>query len=72
MSDRTVQDVFDTFTDNQKNAVYYLIGRILEQVPTGIEEAYRSLNQEQADVAHYLVGEALKNSQKKQSGSITS
>ena len=29
--DRTVQDVFDTFNEEQKNVVYFLIGQALEQ-----------------------------------------
>ena len=32
---RTVQDVFDEFTDEQKNVVYFLIGRALEDAGVG-------------------------------------
>ena len=35
MADKTVQDVFDTLNDEQKDAVYFLVGQAVEQAKSG-------------------------------------
>ena len=41
-SDKTVQDVFDEFTEEQKNVVYFLIGQALEDADKGGKAAAHS------------------------------
>lgn len=56
-SERTVNDVFNSFTDKQKEALYYLIGVALEL------QGLASLTEEQQQVAMIIVGEGLRERQ---------
>ena len=39
-SEKTVQDVFDTFNEDQKNVVYFLIGQAIEQATDDVKHSY--------------------------------
>lgn len=43
-NEKTVQDVFDELTDEQKNVVYFLIGQALEEQGGGSDENYEEDN----------------------------
>jgi HK97 family phage prohead protease len=74
--DRTVQDVFNEFTDEQKDVVYLMIGQAVDDAEgsssaakhsevdedSSIQEVMDSLNERQQEVVHYMIGEALQHS----------
>lgn len=51
-NDRTVKDVFDEFSEEQKNVVYFMIGQALEDAETAPDDEL-----EQADLSDYLTHE---------------
>jgi hypothetical protein len=70
-SDMTVQDVFDTLSDEQKQVVYYLIGQAVEDsqgeaamAQSGLDddasaqEVYESLNEQQQELFNALFEDA--------------
>ncbi len=70
--DKTVQDVFDTLSEDQKNVVYYLLGQAIKggsaehsdsEAPSDIQHTFESLSEEQAMVVHFMIGEALENAE---------
>lgn len=74
-SDKTVQQVWDTFTDKQKDAVYALIGAAIggaeesvaqsdishadEESGETVQDIFDTLNEEQKNVAYALIGLAV-------------
>lgn len=69
-SEKTVKDVFDTLTDEQKNVVYYMIGEAMKGSKSGnsgtaahseeeLNAIFHSFNDEQREVAYFIIGEAL-------------
>lgn len=61
----TLQDVFDSMNEDQKNACYYLIAKASgdevdddEDTLKDVTAAYESMSEKQKDVCHYLVGKA--------------
>lgn len=66
---KTVKDVFDSMSEDQKNVVYFLIGKAMEsgtakhsdedESNPAIRHAFESMNEDQRTVAFFLVGEAL-------------
>jgi len=72
-SDKTVQDVFDTLSEEQKNVVYYLIGEAMKGnggnggsashsdlgEDATIEEVFDTLSHQQKDAVYIILGEAL-------------
>lgn len=69
----TVQDIFDTLTEEQKNVVYFLIGEALSNEKAlaqsdldddaTVEDVYNTLSDQQKDVVHFLIGEALESAE---------
>lgn len=53
--DRTIQDVFDAFNEEQKNVVYFMIGQALEDAGTAPADDDDAL--EQADLSDFLTHE---------------
>lgn len=73
--EKTVGDIFDEFTEEQKNVVYYMIGQALENAGVDIEEgeneemkhnAFEGSNEEvlQQDAFNGLVEESIKDAKK--------
>lgn len=78
-SDKTVQDVWDTFTDKQKEAVYALIGAAIggsdgasgqpdvahadDDSGETVQDVFDTLNDEQKNVAYALIGLAIDDSE---------
>lgn len=78
-SDKTVQDVWDTFTDKQKEAVYALIGAAIggsdgasgqpdvahadDDSGETVQDIFDTLNDEQKNVAYALIGLAIDDSE---------
>jgi hypothetical protein len=68
----SIQEIFDTLTPIQQNAVYALIGAAMEhsdeaiELPEGasVADVMNTLNPVQAEVVHALIGEALVHNQK--------
>jgi hypothetical protein len=69
-SGKTVQDVFDTLNEEQKNVVYYMLAEALKSAKgeapavahadqSDIRDVFNTLNDEQKNVVAYMVGEAL-------------
>lgn len=67
-SDKTVQQVWDTFTDKQKDAVYALIGAAIDGADDEsddsssgetVQDVFDTLNEEQKNVAYALIGLAV-------------
>lgn len=68
--DKTVEEVFNTFTEEQKNLLYYLIGKVTsdedeeeevehsEEDGKTIKEIFDSLTEEQKNVLYFLVAKA--------------
>ena len=68
---KTVQEVFDTLTDEQKEVVYFLIGKAVEgdvgddddmQHADGdatVQDVFNTLTDEQKDVVYFLIGKAV-------------
>ena len=61
----SLQDIFDSMNDAQKNACYYLMHKAEggededdEETLNEVKAAYESMNEKQKDVCHYLVGKA--------------
>lgn len=48
-SERTVQDVFDEMTDEQKEAVYFMVGSAVEEAEAGAEDEYEDEDYEEED-----------------------
>jgi HK97 family phage prohead protease len=75
--DRTVKDIFDEFTEEQKQAVYLLIGQAVDDAEgesstakhsevdedSSIQEVMDSLNDRQQEVVHFMIGEALQHAE---------
>ena len=67
--DMTVQDVFDTLTDDQKDAVYFLIGQALQEqedefehadmADPSVQDVLDTLNDEQRDAVMFLIDQAI-------------
>lgn len=68
--EKTVKDVFDSMNDDQKNVVYYLIGKAMEgksathadeddDTRSRIKSVVDSMTDEQQSVVHFMVSEAL-------------
>lgn len=55
--EKTVQDVFDEFTDEQKNVVYYMIGAALEEAGVDLDDKKESKKGDEEDVAKHNVFE---------------
>lgn len=79
-NEKTVQEVIDSMTDDQKNAMYYLVGKALggsddpstdeddvSHADTGktLKEVVDSMSEEQKNVMYYLVGLALEDKEAK-------
>ena len=76
-SEKTVKDIYDSMTEEQKEVLHFMVGEALEAAKSGelsqsdldsdeasdIEAIYASMTEEQQDVLHYLVGEALEASE---------
>lgn len=68
--DKTVEEVFNTFTEEQKNLLYYLVGKVTsdedeeeevehsEEDGKTIKEIFDSLTEEQKNVLYFLVAKA--------------
>ena len=63
----SLQDIFDSMNEAQKNACYFLMHKASGGEEDGDDEmlgevkaAYESMNEKQKDVCHYLVGQAEK------------
>ena len=62
----TLQDIFDSMNEEQKNACYFLMHKASggedddddEETLGEVKAAYESMNEKQKDVCHYLVGKA--------------
>lgn len=54
-NDRTIKDVFDAFSEEQKNVVYFMIGQALEDAGTAPADDDDAL--EQADLSDFLTHE---------------
>lgn len=76
--ERSVQDVLDTFNEEQKNVVYYMLGKALkgnsaehsdnsdenlEHSSEDVKNVYEAFSDEQRDVVHFMIGEALSHAQ---------
>ena len=68
---KTIKDMFDTFNEEQKNVVYFLIDQALEQSKSGksddeedddctIQDVFDTFNEEQKNVVYFLIGQALR------------
>lgn len=73
--DKTVQDVYDSLSEEQKNVVHFMIGAALEEAESSaqqsglehadlpddptIQDIYDSFNEDQKNVVHYMIGAAL-------------
>ena len=60
--EKTVKDVFDTFTEEQKTVVYALIGQALEDTKSEKEDekdVFDTFTEEQKTVVYALIGQAL-------------
>lgn len=55
--ERTVGDVFDELTDEQKKVVYYMIDQAVEEAKKRGESAEHSYNEEDGDIMHHNVFE---------------
>ncbi len=74
--DETIQDIYDTLNDKQKELLHYMVGEAadsglehadnLSDDPT-IAEVYNSMTEIQQQVLHYMVGQAIES----QSGSMS-
>jgi hypothetical protein len=72
----TVEDVYNSMTQEQKDVLHFMIGEALESAGGGevkqsamdldedatVEEVYNTMNEAQKDVLHYMIGEALEQS----------
>lgn len=72
--DETVEDVFNTLSEKQKNVVYYLIAQAVDGDDVDIEHAdgddegdgetiedvFNTLSEKQKNVVYYLIGQAVK------------
>lgn len=78
--DETVQDVYESMTDKQKQVLHYMIGEALEAasggelkqsaVDTGdetVQDVYDGMTEAQKAVLHFMVGEALESAELAQS-----
>jgi HK97 family phage prohead protease len=72
--DKTVQEIFDGFTDEEKQVVYLLIGQAVDDAEgtakhsevdedSSIQEVMDSLNDRQQEVVHFMIGEALQHAE---------
>lgn len=71
----TVQDIFDSMTEEQQNVVNYLIGAAVEEASSSVTHAmdlgsdptigeiYDSMTEEQQTVLHYMVAQAMESVQ---------
>lgn len=74
--EETVQDVYNSMSEKQKQVLHYMIGEALEAAKDGevaqsaidldddstVEDVYESMTDAQKQVLHYMVGEALESS----------
>nr|DAE45027.1 MAG TPA: major capsid protein [Bacteriophage sp.] len=51
-NDKTIKDVFDELTEEQKNAVYFIIGKAIEDARDGEEDDYE--DEEEDDMKHNI------------------
>lgn len=65
-NDRTVQDVFDEMTDEQKDVVHVMVGAALEHADDDddnedetIQDVYDSMSAKQKQVVQYMIGVAI-------------
>ena len=63
--EKTVQDVFDTLTEEQKTVVYALIGQALEDAENEktVQDVFDTLTEEQKTVVYALIGQALEDAE---------
>ncbi len=74
--DATVQDVFDTLTEEQKTVVYFLLGEaqgsaahsddsesFVHAENATVQDVYDTLTEEQKNVVHFMIGAALEAAQ---------
>lgn len=66
--DRTISEVFETFTEEEKEMTYFVVGKIVEgnsnplntKEYTTTKRLYDSLNSEQKKVLRFILAEAEK------------
>lgn len=65
-NEKTVADVFDTLTEEQKTVVYALIGQALEdnEKNVNVADVFDTLMEEQKTVVYALIGQALEDNEK--------
>ena len=63
---KTVADVFNTLTEEQKTVVYALIGQALEdnEKNVNVADVFNTLTEEQKTVVYALIGQALEDNEK--------
>ena len=65
-NEKTVADVFNTLTEEQKTVVYALIGQALEdneKYEKTVADVFNTLTEEQKIVVYALVGQALEDNE---------
>ena len=65
-NEKTVADVFNTLTEEQKTVVYALIGQALEdnEKNVNVADMFNTLTEEQKTVVYALIGQALEDNEK--------
>ena len=66
-NEKTVADVFNTLTEEQKTVVYALIGQVLEdneKYEKTVADVFNTLTEEQKTVIYALIGQALEDNEK--------
>lgn len=66
-NEKTVADVFNTLTEEQKTVVYTLIGQALEdneKYEKTVADVFNTLTEEQKTVVYALIGQALEDNEK--------
>lgn len=86
-SDETIQDVFNSMTEEQKNVVYYLVAQAAGEADDEdedemqhaddsndgptIEDIFNSMTEKQKNVAYYLIGQAAEDNDEEDIEEIT-
>ena len=63
-NEETIQDFFNTFNEEQRLALYYIVGKAIEN-EEAILDALDAFNEKQRLVLYYLVGKAIKDAQER-------
>ena len=63
-NEKTVADVFNTLTEEQKTVVYTLTGQVLEDNEKTLADVFNTLTEEQKTVVYALIGQALEDNEK--------